>query len=85
MLIASKSGIQVKIMTVGVVLVFLAGVFFVEAADRVQICHFTNSESNPTVEIVVSENALLTHLEHGDVIFDSVTGCGGSGNPDGEN
>ena len=35
-------------------------------ARKVTICHATGSESNPYVEITISENALDAHLRHGD-------------------
>jgi len=35
---------------------------------KVTICHRTGSESNPTVTIRVSVNALPAHLAHGDSI-----------------
>lgn len=41
---------------------------------KTRVCHTTSSESNPIVELVVSESALETHLAHGDQIFNETTG-----------
>lgn len=66
-------------------LAFLAIAMTVEAGgQKVRVCHVTGSESNPTVEIVISENAVASHLEHGDMVWNEETGCtsdGGGGNP----
>src|SRR3989344_6812053 len=34
---------------------------------KVVVCHKTGSDSNPWVQIEVSENSLNPHLEHGDI------------------
>ena len=34
--------------------------------NKVIICHLTGSDSNPTNEICVNENAIQAHLKHGD-------------------
>src|SRR3990167_11532611 len=41
-----------------------------EEEENVYICHKTQSEENPWVEIEVDENAVDTHLEHGDFLID---------------
>ena len=35
---------------------------------KVTICHHTGSQSNPTVTITVSRNALPAHFGHGDTL-----------------
>ena len=47
--------------------------------EKVTICHATGSETNPYVEITVSENALPAHLRHQDgrdLVPAPATGCG---------
>jgi hypothetical protein len=44
-------------------------------AEKTTICHRTGSETNPWVEITVSNNALPAHTEHGDIIPAPATGC----------
>ena len=45
------------------------------AEAKVTICHRTGSESNPYVEITVSQNALPAHEAHGDIIPVPAGGC----------
>jgi hypothetical protein len=35
---------------------------------KVTICHHTGSQTNPTVTITVSRNALPAHFAHGDTV-----------------
>ena len=46
-----------------------------EEEDQITICHRTESEENPWVEITVDENAVETHLEHGDFLVDEEYVC----------
>ena len=46
---------------------------------KTTICHKTGSESNPWVEITVSNNALKAHEGHGDLIPAPASGCPGKG------
>jgi hypothetical protein len=39
-----------------------------EYPKRVTICHHTGSQTNPTVTITVSRNALPAHFAHGDTL-----------------
>lgn len=41
-----------------------------EDGDKVNICHRTESESNPWEAIQIDEDALDTHLGHGDFLYD---------------
>lgn len=43
--------------------------------NRVTICHQTGSESNPWVEITISDNALSAHLAHEDLFPVPAGGC----------
>lgn len=47
----------------------------VNAAEKVTICHLTQSSTNETVWITVSVNALDVHLENGDFLPDPELGC----------
>lgn len=51
-------------------------------ADKISICHATGSDSNPYVEITVSENALNGHNSHavheGDIVPAPARGCPGA-------
>lgn len=47
---------------------------FVSANDKVSICHFTGSDTNPVVEITVSIDSLPAHFGQGDVLV-PVDGC----------
>jgi uncharacterized surface protein with fasciclin (FAS1) repeats len=47
-----------------------------EQADKITICHATHSDSNPYVEITISQNGLNGHKHHeGDVIPAPPGGC----------
>lgn len=52
--------------------------------ERVTICHVTESQSNPYVQITVPESALPAHREHGDIVPAPAGGCP-SGSSDGAN
>jgi hypothetical protein len=54
-------------------------------AARVNICHVTGSQTNPSFELTeIPEEALKGHLGHGDIYPVPATGCpsGGAGDPD---
>ena len=46
-----------------------------EEEDQVTICHHTESEENPWVEITINENAWEAHSEHGDFLVDEEYVC----------
>ena len=51
--------------------------FIALAEEKVTICHATSSAENPYVEILISVNALDSHLEnHGDFIIGEGGECG---------
>jgi len=58
--------------------VLLIAPFIGFAQDKVTICHFTGSDSNPFVEITVSVNSLPAHIAHGDVVAPA-DGCSSLG------
>lgn len=81
---------------IGVVILILsvfAGVYLVKQEQnianraeelrehKVNVCHKTGSQSNPWVQIEISENAMNAHLEHGDIQGN----CPGEGGKDDEN
>lgn len=78
----------------GVALTLAAGMFLFapgvsRADDRVTICHFTGSDTNPVVTVTVSVNSLPAHLAQGDVVApaagcDSLIGGGGGGGGGGQ-
>jgi len=51
------------------------------ADDKVTLCHFTDSSTNPFVEITVSVDSLPAHIAQGDVIApaDGCSALGGGG------
>lgn len=69
---------------VGVALAALVFSIQAEAGTTMAICHVTSSDKNPVIELVISDNALQTHLDHGDILYSSVTGCSADdgGGPD---
>ena len=48
---------------------------YIPPVENIDICHRTESEQNPWVEITIDENALETHLSHGDFIVDEENSC----------
>jgi hypothetical protein len=66
----------------GVILVQTEQIFKNKAAElqehKVSICHKTGSDSNPWVQIEVSENALEAHMAHGDINGSCPSGSGGT-------
>jgi len=59
-----------KKLSIVAVVVFLGLASVVSAgADKITVCHVTDSESNPVVEITVAMKALATHLAHGDFLI----------------
>lgn len=42
---------------------------------KVDVCHQTESEKNPWEAINISENAVATHLEHGDFLINDENPC----------
>ncbi len=65
-----------------IALIGYATLAYAGGTPKVVVCHTTSSETNPEVVITVSENALQTHLDHGDALWDEVYGCEeGPGDP----
>jgi hypothetical protein len=46
---------------------------------KTTICHHTNSDTNPYVEITVSDSALKAHAKHGDIVPAPAGGCEDAG------
>jgi len=46
-----------------------------EWSKKITICHATGSETNPYVEITISENAWPAHQAHGDIYPVPAGGC----------
>jgi hypothetical protein len=71
---------------IGVAAPAIAGGDGGDGGDKVSICHATGSETNPYVEISISENALSGdrgHASHeGDIIPAPAAGCPGSSKGD---
>ena len=68
------------------ILVFLTATAVLAKSDKVTICHATESEVNPFVRIVVSENAIGGHFDNpgtpkagheDDLLFDGEVNCPG--------
>ncbi len=38
------------------------------STEKVEVCHYTTSDSNPYVIIVIGETAVTEHLAHGDTL-----------------
>ena len=48
-------------------------------ADKVGICHHTDSASSPIVQISVASNSVPEHLAHGDTVLGTVADCSSCG------
>ena len=55
-----------KVLYSAALVLAFAGAAHAAPQEKVFVCHETNSKTNPTVMISVSENAVDEHLDHGD-------------------
>ena len=53
---------------------------FASASDKVDICHFTGSDTNPMVVVSVDAHSLPAHFAQGDLLYHAATAtCGDAG------